>query len=77
MTWRYTYLNLLVLAYKKGKRWWLPSLSYHYQSMRHVDRPKFKLNTSTQCTLKFVSFVNSSRVDSREIVVAATDGICP
>ena len=37
-------------------------LSYHYQSMRHVNRPKFKTNTIIRCILNSVNFVYRSRV---------------
>ncbi len=50
-------------------------LSYHYQSMRHVNRPNFRLNTIIKFILNSVNL--SSAVDSKEVVVAATDGICP
>ncbi len=50
-------------------------LSYYYQSMRHVDRPKFELNTIIKCILNSVNM--SIVVDSRKNVVAATDEICP
>ena len=50
-------------------------LFYYYQSMRHVDRPEFRSNTIIKCILQSVK--SSTAVDSREVVVAATGGICP
>ena len=50
-------------------------LSYHYRSMGHVDRPRLKMNTSIKCILNSVSL--STAVELGEVIVAATDGICP
>ena len=50
-------------------------LSYHYHSMGHVSRPKFRMNTVIKCILNSVYL--STAVESGEVVAAVTDGICP
>ena len=50
-------------------------VSYHYQSMTHVNRPTVRTNTIIKCILHSVNL--SLAVESVEVVDAATDGICP